>query len=135
MVQSASFHLSSTHVRVNAIAPGLVRTSILSTSRALAGEVGDKAHEQEQHALSKEEALQEFDNTFGQRGQSNASKGKSPYYYDRIGEPNEVANLGIFLASDLAAMVNGQNIVADCGKTAAAFGESLYGPVPSMTPI
>ncbi|GJN85499.1 3-oxoacyl-reductase [Purpureocillium lilacinum] len=127
MVKSASVHLSSTHVRVNAMAPGFIRTSIMATSQA-----ATEGKTQEQTPpLSKEEALRQFDATLGRQG----GAGKSPYYYDRIPEPGEVASLGVFLASDLAAAVNGQNIVADCGKTAAAFGESIMGPVAPMTPI
>ncbi|KAJ6438139.1 3-oxoacyl-reductase [Purpureocillium lavendulum] len=126
MVKSASVHLSSTHVRVNAMAPGFIRTSIMATSQAA---VEGKAPER---ALSKEEALRQFDATLGRQG---GGGGTSPYYYDRIPEPDEVAHLGVFLASDLAAAVNGQNIVADCGKTAAAFGESIMGPVAPMTPL
>jgi len=128
MVKSASVHLSSTHVRVNAMAPGFTRTSIMVTSQAAAE---GKTQEQQTTTTtrSKEEALRQFDATLGRQA------GKSPYYYDRIAEPDEVASLGVFLASDLAAAVNGQNIVADCGKTAAAFGESIMGPVAPMTPI
>ncbi|KFZ20538.1 hypothetical protein V501_00070 [Pseudogymnoascus sp. VKM F-4519 (FW-2642)] len=123
MVKSASVQLSATHVRVNCVAPGFVRTSIMATSEAtVEGKSYDKG-------LSKDVALRQFDSTIGRNGAG------SPYYYDRIPEPEEIANICVFLASDLSAAINGQNIVADCGKTVAAFGESIIGPMPPLTPL
>ncbi|KAH6884503.1 hypothetical protein B0T10DRAFT_409682 [Thelonectria olida] len=57
------------------------------------------------------------------------------YYYNRIPEPIEIANIGVFLASDLSASVNAQNIVADSGKTTAAFGESIIVSIDPMKPL
>ncbi|KAJ9149087.1 3-oxoacyl-(Acyl-carrier-protein) reductase [Pleurostoma richardsiae] len=124
MVKSGAMHLSSTHVRVNSIAPGLIRTSIAATSKfAVEGQsFGEE--------LSKDKALNMFDAMLGDHGDT-ASK----YYYNRIAGPEEIANIGVFLASDLSASINGQNIVADSGKTVAAFGENIIGPVPPMTPF
>ena len=34
----------------------------------------------------------------------------------RAGKPDEVANVALFLASDLSAYINGQNIIVDGGK-------------------
>ena len=33
----------------------------------------------------------------------------------RIGKPNEIANVAVFLASDLSSYISGQNIVVDGG--------------------
>lgn len=123
MVKSASVQLSATHVRVNSVAPGFIRTSIMATSESAAE---GKSHDAE---VDKEAALKQFDSTIGRFGAG------SPYYYDRIPEPEEIANIGVFLASDLSAAVNAQNIVADCGKTVAAFGESIIGPIKPLTPL
>ncbi|MAK60226.1 MAG: short-chain dehydrogenase [Ponticaulis sp.] len=35
----------------------------------------------------------------------------------RIGQPNEIANLAVFLASDLASFITGQNVAADGGTS------------------
>lgn len=124
MIKSASVQLSSTHVRVNSIAPGLIRTSIAATSQfTVEGKVFD-------NKLGKDSAVKIFEQSMG-----SLQPKKSPYYYNRIPEPKEIANIGVFLASDLSASVNAQNIVADSGKTAAALGETMIGPVPPMKPF
>lgn len=46
-----------------------------------------------------------------------------------------MAHVGLFLASDLAKSINGQVILADSGKTAAAIGEGCTGPVYPITPL
>ncbi|KAJ6442479.1 3-oxoacyl-reductase [Purpureocillium lavendulum] len=91
-----------------------------------------KAQEQ---TVSKQEVLRLYDETLGKKAQRGGADSKSPYYYDRIADPAEIASLGVFLSSNLAAAVNGQSIVADSGKIAAAFGESLMGSVAMMTPM
>ncbi|KAG6356697.1 hypothetical protein INS49_014571 [Diaporthe citri] len=59
----------------------------------------------------------------------------SKYYYQRVAEPEEIANIGVFLASHLSASINGQNTVADSGKAVAALGETVIGPVCPMLPF
>jgi enoyl-[acyl-carrier-protein] reductase (NADH) len=61
--------------------------------------------------------------------------GDQRYYYNRTADPAELANVGIFLASDLATSINGQVIVADSGKTVAAIGDTVIGTVPPMKPL
>ena len=59
----------------------------------------------------------------------------TPKYYNRTAEPEEIANLASFLVSDLAAAINGQIILADSGKLAAATGEGFTGPVKAPPPL
>lgn len=126
MVKSASVQLSASNVRVNAIAPGFVRTSIASTSAWIAG-----GHQDKDLQTNEADAVQQFDAIIGAAQSSNPSK----YYYNRVPEPVEIANIGVFLASNLSASINGQNIVADSGKTVAALGETVIGPVEPLTPL
>lgn len=123
MVRYGSVQLSATNVRVNAMAPGFVRTSITATTRnVLAGNGGTSK-------LSKEEAMDAFKSDMGKYVEG------SKYYYQRVAEPEEIANIGVFLASHLSASINGQNIVADSGKTVAALGESVIAPISPMSPF
>ncbi|KAH7148224.1 hypothetical protein EDB81DRAFT_650100 [Dactylonectria macrodidyma] len=104
MVKAGAVQLSATHVRVNAIAPGFIKTSIAATSQVFDAVMGSQVTD-------------------------------SPYYYNRVPGPEEIANIGVFLVSDLSASINGQNIVADSGKTVAALGETVIGPIPAMKPF
>lgn len=73
-------------IRVNAVCPGPIRThAMLSSMEAL-----DK-----EHGLSTGSLLKEFEET---------------HPLGRIGEPEEVANVALFLASDDASWVNAQFI-------------------------
>lgn len=123
MVKYGSVQLSATNVRVNAMAPGFVRTSITATTRNVLAGSADTAR------LSKEEAMKAFQSDMG-----NFVEG-SKYYYQRVAEPEEIANIGVFLASHLSASINGQNILADSGRTVAALGESVIGPISPMSPF
>lgn len=123
MVRYGSVQLSATNVRVNAVAPGFVRTSIMATTRNVLAGSGDTSK------LSKEEAMNSFDSDLGDLVEG------SKYYYQRVAEPEEIANIGVFLASHLSASINGQNIVADSGKTVAALGETVIGPISPMLPF
>ncbi|KAJ3460203.1 hypothetical protein MRS44_011070 [Fusarium solani] len=122
MLKSASVQLSASHIRVNSIAPGFVKSSIAVTS---ANTVSGTAFDEK---LNEENAKEVFDSVLGRHAEEK-------YYYNRIPEPIEIANIGVFLASDLSASVNAQNIVADSGKTAAAFGETIIAPVKPMKPL
>ncbi|KAF4510972.1 hypothetical protein G6O67_002815 [Ophiocordyceps sinensis] len=116
MVQSASVQLSASNVRVNAIAPGYTKTSVFSLG-------------QERLPEAVEAEVTRYQRAFGPRDDVGA------YYHHRLLEPEEVANLGLFLASDLSSAVSGQSIVADAGFMAAAFREAMTGPVKPMTPF
>ncbi|KAM5343741.1 hypothetical protein ACJ41O_012278 [Fusarium nematophilum] len=122
MVKSASVQLAASHIRVNSIGPGFVRTSIAATSaNTVSGNAFDKD-------LNKSSATDVFEAVMGRYA-------GEKYHYNRIPEPIEIANVGVFLVSDLAASINAQNIVADNGKTAAAFGESIIAPIEPMEPL
>lgn len=118
MVRPASVQLSASNIRVNSISPGFVRSSIISSTSTTDAS----------KAYTREDAEKAFNSTLGLLANDR-------YYYERIPEPEEVAHIGVFLASELSASVNAQNIVADSGKTAAGAGEGIIGPVAAMQPL
>lgn len=122
MVRPASVQLAATNIRVNCMSPGFVRTSIIATS---ASTISGQAFDME---MDKADAISLFETVLGRHSGENL-------YYNRIPEPVEIANVGVFLASGLAASINGQNIVVDSGKTAAAFGDTIIGPIKRMEPL
>ncbi len=89
LVQTAANQLKGTGVRVNAICPGLIETGMTAPIFEFA------------RAAGKEDRI----------GQLNPLK--------RYGEPSEIANLALFLASDEASYVNGQAIAADGGLSSS----------------
>jgi NAD(P)-dependent dehydrogenase (short-subunit alcohol dehydrogenase family) len=84
MVRNLAAEWGPKNVRVNAIAPGLVRTDF---ARAL--------WEDEKRRAEREAATP----------------------LRRLGEPRDIGGIGVFLASDAAAFVTGQTIIADGGVT------------------
>ena len=119
MVKSGAVQLASSQIRVNGIAPGPTNTSILETSvRAESGQTTSSSKK-----LSHELDL------------ADSGMGDSYYYYNRISAPEDLANVGVFLASDAARTINGVVVLVDNGKTCGAFGEGFTGripPVPSL---
>lgn len=89
LVQTAAQQLSGSRVRVNAICPGLIETGMTEDIYALARESG-----QEQRI-----------------GELNPLK--------RGGEPEEIANAALFLASDESSYVNGTALVVDGGLSSS----------------
>jgi len=89
LVQTAANQLAGTGVRVNAICPGLVETGMTQPMFDLARSAG-KGHK---------------------IGQLNPLR--------RAGEPVEIANLVLFLASDESSYVNGQAIAVDGGLSSS----------------
>ncbi len=85
LVQTAAMSLSGTGVRVNAICPGLIETGMTRPLFERARERG----------------------TAGKIGQLNPLQ--------RHGEPEEIAAMALFLASDAASYVNGQAVAVDGG--------------------
>lgn len=89
LVQTAAQQLSGTNVRVNAICPGLIQTGM--TQRAF-----DYAE---------------------QKGVTDRIGRLNPLR--RAGQPEEIANVALFLASDEASYVNGQAIAVDGGLSSS----------------
>ena len=89
IVQTASYHLYGTGVRVNAVCPGLIETSM--TQRMF----------NKLRGLGKEARI----------GLINPTK--------RHGQPSEIAEMACFLLSDAASYVNGQAIAIDGGLSAS----------------
>jgi len=85
LVQTAAQQLSSSGVRVNAICPGLIETGMTKPMYDIARERGTS------HRIGEINPLQ------------------------RGGEPQEIANAALFLASDESSYVNGTAIVVDGG--------------------
>ncbi len=125
IVESGSVQLSSSNIRVNGIAPGATKSSILTSSQ-LAEE--GKSYKME---MSKED-IEGTHAKFFERGGLFEDVKK---YYNRTAEPEEIAHLAAFLASDLSAAINGQIILADSGKTIAATGEGFTGPIKAVSPL
>jgi NAD(P)-dependent dehydrogenase (short-subunit alcohol dehydrogenase family) len=125
LVEGGSVMLASSNIRVNGMAPGFTQTSILTSSKDAekGGEYDVKATEDEIKATHKQ---------FFER--AGLLKGLE-YYHNRTAAPEELARVGVFLASDLSSSINGVTILADSGKTAAATGEGCTGPVPAITPL
>ncbi|MBB5684636.1 SDR family NAD(P)-dependent oxidoreductase [Sphingobium boeckii] len=89
LVQTAAQQLSGTGVRVNAICPGLIETGM--TERAF--------------EYAREKGVEE------KIGRLN------PLH--RAGQPEEIAHVALFLASDESSYVNGQAIVVDGGLSSS----------------
>jgi NAD(P)-dependent dehydrogenase (short-subunit alcohol dehydrogenase family) len=89
LVQTAANQLAGTGVRVNAICPGLIETGMTRPMFEMARAAG-KGHK---------------------IGQLNPLR--------RAGEPVEIANMALFLASDESSYVNGQAIAVDGGLSSS----------------
>jgi len=89
LVQTIAYQLTGTGVRINAICPGLIETGMTQP-------IFDRARER---------------GTLGKIGQLNPLR--------RNGEPQEIAQAALFLASDASSYVNGQALVVDGGLSAS----------------
>ena len=98
LVKSAAQQLTGSKVRVNAICPGLVETGMTEF-------VYERARA---------------------KGQADMLGHLNPL--QRGGEPNEIANVALFLASDEASYVNGHALVVDGGLSSShPFNAQRYG--------
>ncbi len=89
LVMTAAQQLSATNVRVNAICPGLIQTGMTQRAFTYAEEKG----------------------VTDKIGRLNPLR--------RAGQPDEIANMALFLASDEASYVNGQAIAVDGGLSSS----------------
>jgi len=89
LAATAAQQLSGTGVRVNAIAPGLIETGMTKPLYDMARD----------------------------RGQSHRIGELNPAA--RGGEPNEIAQVALFLASDASSYVNGTTLVVDGGLSSS----------------
>lgn len=122
LVLSGSVQLASSNIRVNGIAPGFTKSSILTSSS-----LAEKGRAYEVKATREE--IGKTHEAFFEKGGLVANPA---YYFNRAQEPEEIANLAVFLASDLALCINGHVVLADSGKLAAATGDALTGRIPPI---
>lgn len=89
LVKTSAYSLAGTGVRVNAICPGIIETGM---TRPTIEKVRAKGREVQMGNLTP---------------------------LRRIGQPNEIATMALYLASDESSYVNGQAIAVDGGLTAS----------------
>lgn len=89
----AAAELSPQNIRVNAICPGLIATSIFGASMGLPREVADQMAARVAEVAPKMQPI------------------------PKAGLPEDIANAALFLASDASAFVTGQHFVIDGGIT------------------
>jgi len=118
-------NLSASNIRINGVAPGAVQTSLIVN--APYAQQGGQFDVRMSEAEAKD-AFQKYIDVLQVEGQSQ-------YYYNRVAQPDEIADIAVFLASDLASAINGHVVLADSGKTKGALGESYIGPVPPVKPL
>jgi NAD(P)-dependent dehydrogenase (short-subunit alcohol dehydrogenase family) len=93
MSRAAAAQLSPQKIRVNAICPGLIATSIFGASMGMSREVADQ---------------------MAARVVENAPKAQP---VPKAGLPDDIAQAALYLASDAAAFVSGAHLVVDGGIT------------------
>jgi len=125
LIHAGAVNLSASNIRINGIAPGATQTSLLANSAHIVK--GEKFNV----TMTEKEGKDEFQKYIDVRG----VEAEPQYYYNRLSQPEEIAHIAIFLASDLATAINGHVLYADKGKTQGALGESYIGPVPTVEPL
>ncbi|MDP3749741.1 MAG: SDR family oxidoreductase [Phenylobacterium sp.] len=111
MSRSAAAQLSPQKIRVNAICPGLIATSIFGASMGLPREVADQMAARVADAGAKVQPV------------------------PKAGMPDDIAQAALYLASDAAAFVSGTHIVVDGGITVGSrhsWDQSAGSPFAAM---
>ncbi len=91
LTRCAAMELGEDFVRVNSISPGGIATGIFGKAMGMAGDDADASAEKVKKVLATLQAI------------------------PRAGLPDDIANAAVYLASDEAAFVNGEDIVVDGG--------------------
>lgn len=95
MVKSMSIDLKKYNVRVNSVCPGTIDTPLVEN---LFDKLSQGDTQKRESMMKEEEAL---------------------FFGNRLGQPEEVANLVYFLASDEASFITGANYLVDGGLVAS----------------
>ena len=101
LTRSAAAELGEKGVRVNCISPGAIVTGIFGKNAGLEGAKADRLAGVLKEAFATVQPI------------------------PRAGMPDDIAQAAVFLASDAASFVNGQDIVLDGGQTAVTRGWSF----------
>ena len=94
LTRSVATELGAKYVRVNAICPGGIATPIFGQTFGMNRENSDKTVDVMKHVLKRSQPI------------------------PRAGLPEDIANLAIFLGSDMSTFITGQAIAVDGGLTA-----------------
>jgi len=111
MSRSAAAQLSPQKIRVNAICPGLIATSIFGASMGLPREVADQMAARVAEGAATVQPV------------------------PKAGMPDDIAQAALYLASDAAAFVSGTHIVVDGGITVGSrhsWDQSAGSPFAAM---
>jgi len=107
LTRCAAMELGEDGVRVNSISPGGIATGIFAKAMGLAGAEADATSAKIKHQLAKLQAI------------------------PRAGLPDDIVNAAIFLASDEASFINGEDIVVDGGAIwGRRYSEAMAGGTP-----
>jgi NAD(P)-dependent dehydrogenase (short-subunit alcohol dehydrogenase family) len=101
LTRSAAAELGEKGIRVNCISPGAIVTGIFGKNAGLEGTKADRLAGVVKEAFATAQPI------------------------PRAGMPDDIAQAAVFLASDAASFVNGQDIVLDGGQTAVTRGWSF----------
>ena len=97
LTKALAVEYASRGIRVNALSPGLIDTQIWTDIKKAAPDL--------------EECLAFW---------------KSNIPIGRVGTPEEVADVAVFLASDKSAYITGSNIIADGGMTSQLISQAQF---------
>jgi NAD(P)-dependent dehydrogenase (short-subunit alcohol dehydrogenase family) len=101
LTRSAAAELGEKGIRVNSISPGAIVTGIFGKNAGLEGSKADQVAGMVKDAFASVQPI------------------------PRAGMPDDIAHAAVFLASDWAGFISGQDIVVDGGHTAVTRGWSF----------